>query len=137
MGVAVPGVVAPGVFTGLTSADGGCESPAGPTLKLGGNLGWLGTAPDISIMDFGRTALFTESRAWAAAEIRRSVWFSDSRGGESCGVKTAGSWRPLLKAPDAPIGVGFTSLEAEPAGVSGGECITEVGGEILGVDRPD
>lgn len=55
----VPGVCRPGVLTpadpeGLTSLEVGSESPAGPTVNVGGCLGWASTTPAMSESDIGR-----------------------------------------------------------------------------------
>jgi hypothetical protein len=49
-----------------------------------------------------------------------------SCGGDICGVIMAGSFGPFLCSA---VPLGLPSWEEVPAGVSGGECIAEVGGD--------
>lgn len=119
---------------GLTSFDPGRESPEGPTVNLGGSLGWL-VIPVVSepCLAYGAAGTFMcggffLSSSEADNDVGGVSWGGDTSGVmmvESCESRLAGAELCLL------------SLDWVAAGVSGGECIVEVGGEGLGDGAPE
>lgn len=107
----VLGAVGPGVPAGLVSRDGGPESE-GPIENLGVGLG-CGATP-------------------AACSTEAAVSFDgfSSFGGDwdLCGVMTSGAW---CRMAGTACGT-FPSRECVAAGVRGGECTAECGGDGFG-----
>lgn len=129
----------PGDPEGLVSLEGGNESPAGPTVKVGACFGCVATTPLTSDSDFGRGDGSGDSLREAGG-TNDSGFFSLCRisidvgggscGGEICGVIIAGSICAFLCSMP---GLAFPSCESVPAGVRGGECMTDAGGDGLKV----
>ena len=141
LGVDVPGDSRPGVRVpadpdGLTSLDAGKESPVGPIATDEGFFGYGPTMPDASDTDAGRGESLGDSRGergtasdWGLLSPLCTASMDvggGSCGGETCGVIMAGS---LLWSPTA---TGFPSNDDVPAGVRGGECMAEAGGDGRG-----
>jgi len=103
--------VLPGVPDGLCSFEGGWESPLGPIEKVGGCFGWL----DIPLC--------------TACAVEAAGLSSLCGDADRCGVMTSGMGRlnPARLPTDA-----LPSLDLVPAGVSGGECTADWGGEGRG-----
>ena len=104
----MPGAVLAGVPVGLTSWDGGNESPLGPTAKVGA---WRGC---------------DETPSAEGAEVGADGFLEGEA--DRCGVMTSAGGRK----PGTATNDGLVSLDFVPAGVRGGECTVECGGEILG-----
>lgn len=113
-GVDALGVPAPGVAEGLASFDGGCESPLGPMENRGPALG-CAAIPAAASTD---AAVSLEGLSSLCGDADR------------CGVMMSGAAR-CRSAGTAPIEL-LPSLDWVAAGVSGGECTADAGGDARG-----
>lgn len=135
----VPGVPGLGVPIGLPSFDGGNESPVAPIPWFGACFGRDGMPPVVlSIIDRGREFEERGSRACAAADGLASACGDNevggaSWGGDVCGVMAEVGSR-CLSCADAGLAV---APEPDAAGVKGGVCMVDTGGECFGVGRPE
>lgn len=131
---ASPGVLVPEA-EGLTSLEPGKESPEGPTTNLGGSLGWLVTpvASELCLACGAAGRLMCDGFFLSSSVVDKDVG-GVSWGGDTSGVMMFESCESLLLAG---AGLDLLSLDWVAAGVSGGECIVEVGGEGLGDGAPE
>lgn len=134
----VPGVSGLGVPIGLPSFEGGNESPVAPMLWLGACFGREGTPPVFpSTIDRGRELVECGSRACAAADGLPSVWGDREVGGASWGGDVWGVIAEVGSRSLPCADTGRAAPEPEAAGVKGGVCMVDTGGEFFGVGRPD